>query len=380
MKFTPRSHQRLSVFLVAGATLGLSACLGDGSGSESVVANPPVSTSITVAGTAGAGPIKGKVCAYALSTTGSVGTTALNCADTNATSGAFSMTIKDYIGDMLLKASGTYPDEATGQIKTIADADAIRSMVSCASNNASCTAAVTPLTETAIRTAGSLTKANIEAAMQKVAIAVGLNPANAAEAMAKLVGTVPDFTSRSDAAKTKYTDLLAVMSQAQATYCGSAATCTVEEHLKAIKTMLEGTPGANGLQNAINAATAAWNSNSHNTSGVKCNMASNLLSCTMTGSNAGTGTLDISVTASGAAANLPFPPITINNVPKPASQAEFCGTTTASEINEKFKGLGGAVKIVSCAFTGSEGTINVSVSISSPVPVAYAFTVTYKYR
>ena len=56
------------------------------------------------------------------------------------------------------------------------------------------------------------------------------------------------------------------------------------------------------------------------------------------------------------------------------------GTTTASEINENFKGLGGAVKIVSCAFTGSEGTINVSVSISSPVPVAYAFTVTYKYR
>jgi hypothetical protein len=196
--------------------------------------------------------------------------------------------------------------------------------------------------------------------------------------MAKLVGTVPDFTSRGDAAKTKYTDLLAVMSQAQATYCGSAATCTVEEHLKAIKTMLEGTPGANGLQTAITAATAAWNNNSHNSSGVKCNMMGNQLTCT-TGL-ASTGTLDITVTGSGAAANLPFPVVTFNNVPKPATQAEFCSSATTEEINSKFKGLGGTVKISNCTFTGSEGTVTVQVDLTAPVPIAYAFTVSYKYH
>lgn len=371
MKLVPRLTPLLSRLLLAGSTVGLSACLGGGSVGD-LATNSPASTSITVAGTAGAGPIKGKVCAYALSAAGSVGSTTLNCADTNANSGAFSMTIKDYVGDMLLKAFGTYPDEATGQTKIITEAEAIRSMVSCATNNANCTAAVTPLTETAIRTATSLTKANIEAAMHKVAIAVGLNPANAADAMAKLVGTVPDFTGRGDAAKTKYTDLLAVMSQAQATYCGSAATCTIEEHLKALKAMLEGTPGANGLQNAINAATAAWNDNSHNKSGVKCNMAGNQLNCMATGSNSGTGTLEITVTGSGAAANLSTK-LTITNVAKPSTQADFC-SAASNEISQidMLKKLAGTVTIDSCTFASDGGVLKVSVA-------TYSFTITYKY-
>ena len=102
-----------------------------------------------------------------------------------------------------------------------------------------------------------------------------------------------------------------------------------------------------------------------------------------TGGNAGAGgafTLTLNVNASGVAA----PPITITNVPKPATQAEFCGL-----INDPASGIGlaqslpegaGTLTIDSCSFSGNTGRIAATLAITSPAAFNVPYSVTYTYN
>lgn len=102
-----------------------------------------------------------------------------------------------------------------------------------------------------------------------------------------------------------------------------------------------------------------------------------------TGGTGGTGgayTLTLNVSAAGVAT----PPITITNVPKPATQAEFC-----SDINSNSSGIGlaqaipggtGTLTINSCAFSGNSGSVSATVSITSPMVMSVPYTVTYTYN
>jgi hypothetical protein len=500
------ARKPLSVLGVVVATVGLYGCWGDSDKVAEAPPPPPTPTSLTISGVAAAGPINGQVCAYTLADNGTVGTTQLACATTNATTGAYTLTITGAVGNFLLKASGTYLDEATGQTKTLAATEAIRTVIACA-DGATCKAAVTPLTELAVRSASSLTVANIDAALLKVAQAVGLNPSSASDAALKLVTTLPAFGSRTDASATRYADLLAVMSQAQATHCGSSNTCTLETHLAAIKTLLEGTNGVSGLQAAINAAIAAWSTNSKNTAGVTCTIAAGTISCTIGTSGGGTGgttgggtggtsgacssgketvfdggtnslytkgdkvcfdasstaltfsgktltnptalttlsapysgytfadstgnkyevifkdgalyeinltsaagtfvgqftptaagsggstggstggssggstsgnyTLEVTVNANGVIGAT----ITVNNVPKPSTQSDFCNDTTVkSQLDAAFGSVGGTWTMNSCTFDGTNGSISATIAITSPVAMTLPYTVTYKYK
>ena len=272
------------VWLTSLVAAGLiSGCGGDGSSNPVVT---PVAVNTVLTGSAVKGPISGTVCAYSLSSTGAIGTTALACSTSNPTTGAYSITLPAYVGNVLVKAFGTYRDEATGITKTITEVEAIRAMVACNTAGVACKAAVTPLTEVALRVAaaaaGGLTTANVEAAYLKVAQAYGLNPANTADSVSKLVATIPDFTSRTDAAATMYADLLAVVSQAQAINCGASPTCTIESYLAAVNTLLAGTSAATSLQSALAAAFSAWSSNALNTSGITCSLnSSGVASCAL---------------------------------------------------------------------------------------------------
>lgn len=97
-----------------------------------------------------------------------------------------------------------------------------------------------------------------------------------------------------------------------------------------------------------------------------------------TGGSTGTGTLVVSVSVSGA----PATTVTINNTPKPASQANFCaGLTDANASTSLNKALGaaGTFTINSCTFDGTKGSISATLVITSPVSVTVPYTVTYTY-
>jgi hypothetical protein len=99
-----------------------------------------------------------------------------------------------------------------------------------------------------------------------------------------------------------------------------------------------------------------------------------------TGGTGGAYTLTLNVNAGGVTT----PPITITNVPKPTTQAEFC-----SDINSTSSGIGlaqaipggtGTLTINSCAFSGNSGSVSATLSITSPMVMNVPYTVTYTYN
>lgn len=97
----------------------------------------------------------------------------------------------------------------------------------------------------------------------------------------------------------------------------------------------------------------------------------------------GTGgnyTLTLNVTASGVAA----PPVTITNVPKPASQAEFCGwvndPSSNLSLSQVSNGAAGSIAINGCSFSGNVGQVSATMTITSPVSMTVPYSVTYTYR
>lgn len=366
-------------------SLALGGCLGSGSSDSSTATTTTPTTTETAAttlsGVAGAGPINGQACAYSVGADGSVGSTALGCAATNAATGAYSISFSGYAGNVLVKAFGTYTDEATGQSRTIAEANALRALVSCATAGSACQAAVTPLTEAALRGAETLTAANVEAAYLRVAQAYGLNPSNAADAVAKLVGTIPNFSARTDAAAARYADVLAIASQAQATYCGAASSCTLDSYLAAIRSVLGASSGVTNIQSAVGAAISAWNANPRNTAAMTCTFSASVLTCTLPASSStgggasGNYRLTITVTANGIAT----PAIVINNIPRPSGSSEFCGDATVTQqLNTALNGVG-TWTINSCSFSGNSGTISATVTITTPINFTLPYTISYQY-
>jgi hypothetical protein len=100
-------------------------------------------------------------------------------------------------------------------------------------------------------------------------------------------------------------------------------------------------------------------------------------------SNPGPGgnyTLTLDVTASGVATA----PIVIENVPKPASEAEFCGWVNDPSSNLSLSQLGnggaGSLTIESCSFSGNVGRVSATVSITSPVAMTVPYSVVYTYH
>ncbi len=91
----------------------------------------------------------------------------------------------------------------------------------------------------------------------------------------------------------------------------------------------------------------------------------------------GTYTLDIQVTARGTA----VPPITINNMPKPATQAEFCNDPALQQTVIQNAGIAQATwTMTSCTFNGTSGRMDGLLTISSPVALAIPVIANYTYR
>lgn len=400
----PRPHRaaRLLAFgLGTAASLMLSGCFLDSdststsasassssssnstgnSGGGSTTTPPTTTSSTTLSGVAMAGPISGTVCAYTLSESGTIGATALNCNATTPGTGAYQLTWNNYVGNVILKAFGSYVDEATGLTKTIAEASALRSTVNC--SGSSCNAAVTPLTEAAVRTAASLASSELASAYLKVAQAFRVDAADASEAIAKLVAQLP-ATSGSDSDALNYGRLLAVVSQAQQNYCG--ASCDPVTYLAGVTTLLGSSSGVSDIQNAMNTALAAWNSNPLNDTGVSCAYTGGMLVCNVaagnnSGGQTGSGSsgnyrLTVAVTVQGVTSTGAI----INHVEKPTTQGEFCNAEEVTEqLNQSMSAAGGSWTLNSCSFSGDNGTIDATVSITTPVAMSIPYIVRYTY-
>jgi hypothetical protein len=94
----------------------------------------------------------------------------------------------------------------------------------------------------------------------------------------------------------------------------------------------------------------------------------------------GSYTLTLNVTASGMA----LAPITLTNMPKPASQSEFCGwvddPSSPLSLTQVSNGATGKVVINGCAFNGTVGRVDATLTITSPVAMTVPYSVTYTYR
>lgn len=198
----------------------LTACSGGGGGLDLGGANIIPGSSM-VSGVVFKGPINaGKVNVYAVNPDGTKG--ALLGSGTTASdgTGAYSVDIGSYTGDVLVEVTGgTYKDEATGITKPNAT---LRAALTGTSGNV--TVAVTPFTELAVKKVGNLlTKAAIENANALVSVIAGVD----------IIGTIPvDVSTTSSVTsidKTTYGLALAAISEMSST--GS----TVDQVLEKIK-------------------------------------------------------------------------------------------------------------------------------------------------
>ena len=142
-------------FIIVISIIALTGCGGGGGGSGPII-TPTVVSGVACAGLISGGTVK----VFALNTDGSVGV--LLGQDITKAGGTYSVNLGSYIGAVTVEAYGSYTDEATGQIKTVSATAPLRAALGNANGNV--TLAVTPLTDLAVRQAGTLNARNITAA------------------------------------------------------------------------------------------------------------------------------------------------------------------------------------------------------------------------
>lgn len=202
----------------------LSACGGGGGSTDAGGTGSTGSTATGVSGIASKGPINGgTVTVYALNDNGTKGN--FLGTDTTGADGSYNIDIGTYNGNVLVEVTGgTYTDEATGTDKANTT---LRAALTGATGNV--TMAITPLTELAVKKAGSaLTKSAIEEANSIVTVLAG---------GIDIVGTIPSDASKAAGTSvddTAYSLILAAISQMSADQ-----NKTVEEVIDAIKTDLD---------------------------------------------------------------------------------------------------------------------------------------------
>lgn len=137
----------LTVLISLVSGLLLSAC---GGGLQDVTLPPTVSKA-TVSGVASKGLIKnGSIKVYAASSNGDIGT--LLATTTTDSQGRYTAVVLDYSGPVIIEATGSYLDEASGQTRTIDSSAPLHAVLPCACSSL-LSVAVTPLTELAYQKA-----------------------------------------------------------------------------------------------------------------------------------------------------------------------------------------------------------------------------------
>lgn len=205
--------KNIRLILVIISIFLLGAC-GGGAGGGST----PGTITTTINGVASKGLIaNGTVTIFALNADGSKGTQ-LGIGGTDSF-GNYSISFASYNGPVIVEASGSYLDEATGQTKTVPTSEPLRAALPNATGTVSLP--ITPLTDLAVRQAGTLTAQNITAANTLLSDAFKFNITNTIPA----APTATAFQSSTITQDQKdYALVLAAVSQQMQTNGSSLAT------------------------------------------------------------------------------------------------------------------------------------------------------------
>ncbi len=331
--------------------LALGGC-GDGGGTTS--------SSTTLDGMAMAGPfLSGTVCAYDAANHGQIG----HCSTIASATSTFSIDVGDFSGDLIVEVSNaTYDDEANPDDNVTGThlAGTLRTLVHVTSGSGTVSVAVTPLTEAALRLAGEHPDdASLRAALARLA---ELFPALG---NLDLRAIRPDLTNNLGLA---YRQGLRALSQMQ-----WAAGAGYRGDLNAYLNNLLAVAGGPNTLAAEFAAQLNSGLNSH------CALANNVLACTLPTGNGGSGGAAGDYTLTVTVTGVPAPLIVLSNVPKPATQSEFCGDTQVQSALQNLSQAGATLTIDSCAFNGTTGSISATVHITSPMAMTVPYTVDYTY-
>ncbi len=310
------------------------------------------SATTTISGNAVKGPVKGATVEIRKVSNGDLCATTTT-GNTDATAGAFSVST-ECTGDLVIEVKGgSYTDEATGNPVTLGQLKAI-----VAASGGTLEPVVTPLTYLGYITAvgnNAFNSSGYAKAMEALATQFKLSTAE--------LNAKPDIT---DASANAYGKVLRAFSQYVADNGGTLETLIGN---MGDKTKFAGTSAA---------FASAFNTINKPASPVTFSFDGNALVIGDTGggTGGGTGSLTITTNVSGVAA----PAVTVANVPKPASQADFCG---ALQSDSTFQGLnqsGGSLTIKSCSFSGKVGNVSAEVSITTPIALTVPYTIVYTYN
>jgi len=258
----------------------LAACGGGGGSAPGNSGGSSPAASTVISGVASKGLISnGNVIVFALNADGSTGTQ-LGRGTTDA-NGNYSVSIGTYSGPVLVEAYGGYTDEATGLAKTISSNSPLRAAF--ANVSSSVTIAVTPLTDLAVRQAGSLIPTNISAANGLVTELFKFD----------IIATMPvaptaSALSRTTQAQKDYTLALAAVSQLMTANGGDLNTT-----LETVESGMTSTGMSSQTAAAITTAASTFLASSQNQTGITDISDTSL-------QDAGTTTLKLSVALQGA--------------------------------------------------------------------------------
>jgi hypothetical protein len=239
--------------VLAMSLLTLAGGCGGGGGSSS--------PSKLIYGTASKGILyPGSVSVYGVDSAGVRAASPLATVVTDS-SGKFAADIGAYSGTLLIEATGSYTDEATGNTVTIGAARPMKAAVSGVNAATTRRFAITPLTDLAVSLAGTLTATNIDAANQRVSSLFKISDITAVEPVQPAAVAMAAATMDQQS----YTLALASLSQmAKAANSSPASFTQIVTILTAFKSDLDasataglGTGNKNAFATALGVVTSS---------------------------------------------------------------------------------------------------------------------------
>jgi hypothetical protein len=360
--------------------LYLSGCGGGGGAGPVISPAPTPTTKTVVTGVAEKGPfVKGSsVSVYAV-TGGAKGALLLQTT-TSDDSGNYSADLGSYTGPVIVEASGSYHDEATGNIVPVLASAPIRAALPNAQGNVSLP--VTPLTELAVQNAGAtLNTATITAAntlvssIFKVDIIATFPVAPTSAAFATATQTQKDYTLA-----------LATVSQIASTSAGASGTDKLQTALTALSQSISSTGMTPEATASFQTALSDFvTTNSNNQTGVSSTSATSLV-------NVGTYTKSYLLSlqgafATGAVKGLKFDValpagVTVNmdsadSSVLSSSLALSGGSTSGALLLGRFSAGSVTIGIITTAgfSAGQFATLTCNIPSGATAPSAAAFTV-----
>ena len=331
----------------------LVACGGGGDGTPAATPTP---VTTTISGSAVKGPVSGAtVRVLDAATRSELGTT------TTGTGGSYSLSVP-FTGDVIVEVTGgTYTDEATGASTQLSAP--LRVVLN--ANGGTVTGVVTPLTTMAYTYAFSAGKTVSASAYNTMATTLAsqfqLGSTNLATTVPVVSGSLNDY-GKVLAALSKYMQLNSVNLQSLVSTAYTTAQWT--QFSGAFTSAYSNAISGSNITFSFDGTKFVIDGAGTGTGGG-------------TGGTGGTGNLTVSVKVAGAAS----PDIVLTNMPKPASQQEFCSDLqNDSTFSQLGAAGGGTLKINSCTYSGNTGTIDATLTITSPYALTLPYQISYKYN